>query len=105
MKYNPKKHHRRSIRLKGYDYSYPGAYFVTICTYNRECIFGKIIEGEMFLNSFGKIVKKEWLKSSKIRKEIELDLFQIMPNHFHGIVSIVWAVGCRGEWLFTQYYS
>lgn len=88
MKFNPDKHHRRSIRLKGYDYSRPGAYFVTICVHDRECLFGDISDGQMHLNEYGKIVQTEWLKSSEIRDEIELDAYQIMPNHFHGIVII-----------------
>jgi REP element-mobilizing transposase RayT len=88
MKFDPDKHHRRSIRLKGYDYSRPGAYYVTICVHNRECLFGNITNGEMHLNEYGKIVQTEWLKSSEIRNEIELDAYQIMPNHFHGIVII-----------------
>ncbi len=53
--YNPRKHHRRSIRLKGYDYSQPGAYFVTICSYNREPIFGEIVDGNMVMNKYGRI--------------------------------------------------
>jgi len=88
MKFDPDKHHRRSIRLKGYDYSRPGAYYVTICVHNRECLFGDITDGEMHLNEYGKIVQTEWLKSSEIRDEIELDAYQIMPNHFHCIVII-----------------
>ena len=70
MKYNPDIHHRRSIRLKGYDYSQNGAYFVTICTHNRECMFGKIVNNEMTLNDYGKIVYEEWFLSAKIRNEI-----------------------------------
>ncbi len=88
MKFDPEKHHRRSIRLKGYDYSRPGAYYVTICVHNRECLFGNITDGKMHLNEYGKIVQTEWLKSSEIRDEIELDAYQIMPNHFHCIVII-----------------
>ncbi len=88
MRFNPDKHHRRSIRLKGYDYSRPGAYFVTLCVHDRKCLFGDITDGEMHLNEYGKIVQTEWLKSSEIRNEIELDAYQIMPNHFHGIVII-----------------
>lgn len=61
---------------------------MTICTYNRECLFGEVVDGEMYLNNFGKIVEKEWWKSSEIRKEIELDAFRVMPNHIHGIVMI-----------------
>ena len=88
MKYDPNKHHRKSIRLKGYDYSSPGAYFVTICTYNGECLFGEIRDSSMYLNDFGKVVENEWWKSSEIRKELDLDVFQTMPNHIHGIVMI-----------------
>jgi hypothetical protein len=64
MKFNPEKHHRRSIRLKGYDYSSPGAYFITICTYQRACLFGEIVQGEMQLNQFGHVVRSHWLKLS-----------------------------------------
>ncbi|MCD6596332.1 MAG: transposase [Bacteroidales bacterium] len=88
MTYNPNKHHRRSIRLKGYDYSRPGTYFVTLCVHERKCLFGDIIDEKICLNEYGEIVQTEWLKSSEIRKEIELDVYQIMPNHFHGIVMI-----------------
>jgi REP element-mobilizing transposase RayT len=88
MKYNPDIHHRRSIRLKGYDYSQAGAYFVTICTQNRECLFGDVLNGEMVLNDAGKIVADEWMRTGEIRDEIELDEWVVMPNHFHGIVMI-----------------
>jgi hypothetical protein len=60
MKYIPGAHHRRSIRLQGYDYSQAGAYFVTICTQNRDCSFGDIVNGEMRLNDAGRIVADEW---------------------------------------------
>ncbi len=76
MKYNPDKHHRRSIRLKGYDYSSPGAYFINV------------VDGEMQLNPFGEIVAEEWLRSQNIRQEINLDAWVVMPNHIHGIVFI-----------------
>jgi len=91
MRYNPEIHHRRSIRLKGYDYSQPGAYFITICTHERECLFGEIVNDEMILNDYGKIVYEEWFLSAKIRNEIELyeNEFVVMPNHIHGIVWII----------------
>ncbi len=79
---------RRIIRLRGYDYSQAGIYFVTICAQNRRCIFGDILNGEMRLNDTGKIVAGEWVKSAEIRDEIELDEWVVMPNHFHGIVWI-----------------
>ncbi len=84
----PDLHHRRSIRLKEYDYSQAGAYFITICTHQRENLFGKIVDGEMKLNEFGQIAHEEWHKTALIRGEIDLDEFVIMPNHFHGIVII-----------------
>jgi hypothetical protein len=64
-KFDPQKHHRRSIRLPGYDYSQPGAYNVTVVTWHRECLFGQVVDGEMRLNNVGKIVQSEWLELSK----------------------------------------
>jgi len=92
-RYNPAFHHRCSIRLKGYDYSQTGAYFITICAHNRECLFGEIVGSngirlEMRLNEYGEIVWDEWEKSAHIRAEIELGEFVVMPNHFHAIVLI-----------------
>jgi len=88
MLYNPNIHNRRSIRLKGYDYSQAGLYFITICCYNRKCLFGDVINGEMVLNEYGTIACNEWLNTPYIRKNVELDVFVIMPNHMHGIVII-----------------
>lgn len=88
MKYDPNKHHRRSIRLKGYDYSQPGEYFITICTHNREFLFGEIVNGTMKLNNIGFIVEDEWKKTALIRDNVELGAFIIMPNHLHGIIII-----------------
>ena len=96
MEYDREKHHRRSIRLKGYDYSQSGFYFVTICCYQRQCLFGDIVDGEMRLNRYGEIVNKEWMRSSEIRQEIALDKYVVMPNHFHGIV-IINHVGANGR--------
>ncbi len=79
---------RRSIRLKGYDYTQSGAYFVTLCIQNRECLFGEIKNHEMFEYEYAQIVREEWKKSETIRKEIEMGPCVIMPNHFHGIVFI-----------------
>jgi len=89
MKFDPEKHHRRSIRLPEYDYSQPGGYYITILTHNRECLFGDVVDGKMVLNDAGKIVRDEWLKTAEIRTEIELDEFIVMPNHVHGIIFIV----------------
>jgi len=88
MKYNPEIHHRRSIRLKEYNYSQNGAYFITICAYNRKCLFGEIVHDVMVLNNVGLLVRDEWIKSFDIRAEIEMDEYIIMPNHLHGIVFI-----------------
>lgn len=81
-------HQRRSIRLNGYDYSQNGAYFVTICTHEREHLFGEIVSEVMVLNAFGKIAQEEWARTAGIWCEIELDAFIVMPNHIHGIVMI-----------------
>jgi len=89
MKYDPERHHRRSIRLKGYDYSQPGLYFITLCTYRRQCWFGEIKRSRMHLNQIGKIVAREWLHSAQMRPTLQLDEWTIMPNHLHGIVRII----------------
>jgi REP element-mobilizing transposase RayT len=89
MTYDPQKHHRRSIRLKGWDYSRPGAYFVTVCTQNRECLFGEIQKDEMQLNGFGGIILERWNCIPNHFKHVQLDTFQVMPNHIHGILFIL----------------
>ncbi len=96
MTYNPAIHHRRSIRLKGYDYSREGAYFITICTQNREFLFGEIVDGNMVLNDAGQMIETVWAEMPNYYKGIDIDIFQIMPNHFHGIIMIVGATprGC-----------
>ena len=93
MKYNRKIHHRRSIRLKGYDYSSPGSYFVTICAQNRDCIFGEINNEKMVLNEYGKTVEFTWYDLLNHVANIELDEFIVMPNHFHGIINIIVGAG------------
>jgi putative transposase len=80
--------HRRSLRLKGYDYSQPGAYFVTIVTQGCKCLFGKIIEKEMHLNNLGMIIRKCWLEIPNHFPGIEADPFVVMPNHLHGVITI-----------------
>ena len=87
MKFNPAIHHRKSIRIKGYNYAQDGAYFVTICTHNRHRLFGDITT-EMVLNPFGIVVGDAWQNTSVIRPGILLDEFVIMPNHIHGIIII-----------------
>jgi putative transposase len=88
MKYDPAKHHRRSIRLKGYDYSQPGWYFVTICTQHRALLFGQVLQGSMVLSVAGKMVNRIWSEIPEYYPGIEIDEFQIMPDHFHGIIHI-----------------
>lgn len=86
--YNPNIHNRRSIRLKGYDYSQNGLYFITICVQYRECLFGNVINGEMVLNDAGKLVETEWLQLRERFKNIKLHEYIVMPNHFHAIMGI-----------------
>ncbi len=88
MKFDPQKHHRHSIRLKGYDYTLAGAYFVTIVTWQREMLFGEIVDGEMKLNDFGKIVSEKWQWLETQYEYVELGAWVIMPNHHHGILVI-----------------
>lgn len=79
---------RRSIRLKGYNYSRPGAYFITLCTTNRECWFGEIIDDKMVLNEYGKIAKQCWIDIPVHFPDTMLNEFIVMPNHIHGIIII-----------------
>ena len=82
---------RKSIRLKGYDYSQAGLYFITICCQDRACLFGDVVDGKMILNEAGTMIKTEWLKLPERFKNIELHEYAIMPNHFHGILEIIEA--------------
>jgi putative transposase len=91
MQYDPQKHHRRSIRLKGYDYSQAGLYFITICVQDRACLFGEIVHGKMILNDAGKMVENEWLKIPQRFPNVHLHEYMVMPNHFHAIMEIVGA--------------
>ena len=85
-RYNPDIHHRRSIRLKRYDYRQSGAYFLTICARNKECLFGAIVDREMCVNDVGEMVIKTWEDLPNHYGYITLDEFIIMPNHLHGII-------------------
>ncbi len=93
-KYNSLIHHRRSIRLKGYDYSQAGAYYVTICVKDKMCLLGKVVDDLMVLNDAGTMIDKWWQKIPDKFPGIELDEYQIMPNHLHGIVVNVGADPC-----------
>lgn len=85
--YNPNIHHRRSIRLKGYDYSQAGLYFVTICVQNRECLFGEIADGKMELNDAGTMIEKWYFELGNKFPDIQCHEMIVMPNHFHCIVE------------------
>jgi putative transposase len=87
-RYNSAIHHRSSIRLKGYDYAQAGMYFVTICVQDKICRFGHIKNDEMVLNEYGAIAYDEWPKLADRFHNFELDVFQIMPNHMHGIIVL-----------------
>jgi putative transposase len=88
MTFDNKIYHRKSIRLQNYDYSQAGAYFITVCTQNRECLFGDIVDDEMQFNNAGRIIQTIWNEIPMHCRQVELDEFVIMPNHFHGIFFI-----------------
>ena len=96
MKFDPQKHHRHSIRLKEYDYTQPGGYFITMVTYQREHLFGEIENEEMKLSKFGLAAKQQWEKLPKRFSNIEIGAFVIMPNHVHGIIRIIERRGTAG---------
>jgi len=96
MKYDPEIYHRKSIRLRGYDYSQAGAYFVTICTKSKEYLFGDVVEGGMRLNEVGQMVQMIWDELPKYYQGVAINAFQIMPNHVHGIIILkhqIFSVG------------
>ena len=88
MSYKPRQTRRRSIRLQNYDYSQAGVYFVTVCTRNKECSLGEIIDSQVHLNELGRKVRECWLQIPYHFPNVQLDAFVIMPNHVHGIVVI-----------------
>lgn len=89
MRCKPEIHHRRSIRLRGHDYSQRGYYFITVCTRGRWCLFGDIEKGRMILNDAGKMIGRWWNELKNKYADIEIDEYVIMPNHCHGIINIV----------------
>ena len=91
MPYNPNIHHRKSIRLKGYDYSQAGLYYITICVKDRRCLFGNIENREMILNDAGRIANECWLNIPEHFPNVVLHEHVIMPNHVHGIIELVGA--------------
>ena len=88
MRYDPERHHRRSIRLRGYDYRAVGAYFITIVAQDRACLFGEVVDGEMRLSEAGRMVERWWLELNCRFPHVLTDAYVVMPNHFHGIVVI-----------------
>jgi len=88
MKYEPGKRHRRMIRLRGYDYTQVGAYFVMVVTKDRACLFGEVVNGEMRLSDAGRMIEQWWFELNRKFSTVETDEFVVMPNHFHGIVVI-----------------
>jgi REP element-mobilizing transposase RayT len=93
-RYDPEVHHRRSVRLKGYDYAATGAYFITICVHNKACFLGQIANGQMILNNAGNMIGRIWNEIPQYYPGVQIDAFQIMPNHVHGVVWIVGAGPC-----------
>jgi REP element-mobilizing transposase RayT len=89
-------HHRRSLRLKGYDYCRQGLYFITVCVQNRECLFGEIANGEMVSNEYGKIIQTVWNELPQHYTNVRLGEFVVMPNHIHGIIVITDTVTTHG---------
>lgn len=92
MSFNPKLHNRRSIRLKGYDYSQAGLYFVTICVQNRKCLFGNMVNQEMILNESGQMIEKWYYQLPTKFDDIQRHEMIVMPNHFHCIIENVGPV-------------
>ena len=88
MSYDPNRHHRRSIRLQGYDYAQAGAYFITLCAQGRAHLFGRVMGGAVELSDIGQIVAEEWERTPAVRSNVELDAYVVMPDHMHGILVI-----------------
>ena len=88
MAFDRERHHRQSIRLDGYDYSLSGANYITVCTYQRECLFGRIVDDQVSRNALGAIVQEEWLQTATVRSDVWVDAFIVMPNHVHGILIL-----------------
>jgi putative transposase len=94
-RYDPDVHHRRSIRLKSYDYSQEGVYYVTICTQQRECLFGEVRCDEMQLSHAGRAIQMAWEELPRRFEGVDLDAFVVMPNHVHGILVVFGGPGGR----------
>jgi REP element-mobilizing transposase RayT len=88
MQYDSQKRDRHALRLKAWDYCRWAAYFVTLCTEDHQCLFGKVVRGRMHPNAYGRIVVEEWHRTAEVRDEVRLDAFVVMPNHVHGIILL-----------------
>lgn len=89
MKYDPFKHRRHSLRVRGYDYSRIGAYYITMVTHNRECLLGDVADGQVKLSPIGQVAHDFWQEIPRHFADVEMDEFIVMPNHVHGIIVIV----------------
>ena len=90
---DPSSPHRKNLRIPDFDYSQPGSYYVSIVTQGRRKLFGQIVDGEMVLNDIGKMVEEVWVAIPEHFPNVELGEFVVMPNHFHGVITI--TVGAR----------
>jgi putative transposase len=98
--------HRKSIRLRGYDYSLPEVYFVTLVTYQRESVLGEICNGKLTLSNFGELAKNQWISIPKHYQNITLDCWIVMPNHIHGIINITESnVGAGYQPALVKHYN
>ena len=91
MRYDPERHRRRSIRLRGYNYTQAGSYFITICTQDRACLFGEVVSGDVRLNDAGRMIHAVWDELPNHYPGVITDAFVVMPNHIHGIITLVGA--------------
>ncbi|MDX1998420.1 MAG: transposase, partial [Thermoanaerobaculia bacterium] len=96
-RFDPDRHHRRSIRLGGFDYRRLGTYFVTICVQDRACLFGEVVGEEMVLNEVGALVARSWMALAEWYPGVEIDTFVVMPNHLHGLVVLMEQPALGGE--------
>lgn len=84
---------RKRLRLPMFDYARPGAYFVTVCTFRKNCLFGRVVDGRVMLSKAGRIAEEEWLRTAESRAYVRLDSYVIMPNHIHGVITIEEHIG------------
>ncbi len=95
VRYDPRKHHRQTQRLQGYDYTIPGAYFITMQTFRRKRLFGDVVDRQMVLSPIGRTVEECWLAIPLHFSRVTLDAFVVMPDHFHGILILEERGSCE----------